>query len=120
MHPRDLLQNCHLRTQVDSNGIEVFDSELLETLKNIHPLNFLKTKLEFPTYKITVGYKTEKGNYRTAEKYAVFNSPLDDEYSDMWVNMFIQDYNKDHPQHKMVDCKILSMQKLGDIVLPIG
>ena len=120
MHPKDLLQNCCLRTQVDSSGIEIFDSKLLEALKNIHPLNFLKTELTFPIYKIAIEYKTEKGNYRKTEKYAMFNSPLDDEYSDMWVDMFIQDYNKDHPQHKMVDCKITCIQKIGDIVLPIG
>ena len=120
MHPKDLLQNCYLRTQIDSSGIEIFDQSKLEKIKNVHPMNFLKTQIIFPMYAIKVEYRTEKGNYRATTKYAIFDSSSDDEYSDMWVDMFVQDYNKDHPQHKMVDCKILDMQKLGDVVLPIG
>lgn len=118
MHPNKFFKECDLRTDVDF--VEVFDTDLKEKLENIHPKNFIKTRVTMPVYKIAVEFYTNNGNYRTAEKYAVFDSSSDDEYADMWLDMFVADYNSENPQHRMNDPKILSVEKICDAVLPIG
>lgn len=100
--------------------VEIFDEELRSKLRNIHPKNFIKTRIELPTYEIKLAYFTVKGNYKTVYRYAVFNSKDDNEYSDFWLDMFVQDYNNENPDHPMKDCKILDMKYIGDAVLPIG
>ena len=99
MHPNRFFDECSIRSGVDT--VEIFDEELRSKLRNIHPKNFIKTRIELPTY-------------------AVFNSKDDNEYSDFWLDMFVQDYNNENPDHPMKDCKILDMKYIGDAVLPIG
>lgn len=118
MHPNRFFEECHIRTGIDT--VEIFDSDLKEELKNVHPKNFLKTKIELPLYKIHLTYLTEKGNYKKSTRFAVMDSSNDDEYMDMWADMFVNDYNRDNPQHKMIDCKVNEVEFLGQAVLPIG
>ena len=93
---------------------------LKQKLKNIHPKNFLKTKITLPVYKINLSYVTEKGNYKTVDRYTVMDSESDDEYVDFWIDMFIQDYNKDNPNHKMTKCEVNSIERICEAVLPLG
>lgn len=118
MHPSVFFENCSLRTGIDT--FEIFDEDLKEKLKNIHPKNFLKTKITLPVYKINLSYRTGSGNYKTVDRYVVMDSKEEDEYVDFWVDMFIQDYNRDNPNHKMVECNVNSINLLGEAVLPIG
>lgn len=118
MHPSIFFENCSLRTGIDT--FEIFDEDLKQKLKNIHPKNFLKTKITLPVYKINLSYRTGSGNYKTVDRYVVMDSKEEDEYVDFWVDMFIQDYNRDNPNHKMVECNVNSINLLGEAVLPIG
>lgn len=118
MHPKDFFKECNLRTDMDF--VEVFDKSLKEKLQNVHPKNFIKTKIIMPVYKIKIAFYTNSRNYRITEKYAVFDSSSDDEYADMWLDMFVTDYNSENPQHRMNDPKILNVEKICDAVLPIG
>lgn len=118
MHPNRFFDECSIRSGVDT--VEIFDEELRSKLRNIHPKNFIKTRIELPTYEIKLAYFTVKGNYKTVYRYAVFNSKDDNEYSDFWLDMLVQDYNNENPDHPMKDCKILDMKYIGDAVLPIG
>lgn len=118
MHPSEFFENCSLRTGIDT--FEIYDQSLKDKLKNIHPKNFLKTKITLPVYKINLSYMTEKGNYKTVDRYAVMDSQSDDEYTDFWVDMFIQDYNSLNPNHKMVECEINSIERICEAVLPLG
>lgn len=118
MHPSDFFNNCSIRTGIDT--VEIYDRDLKDKLKSIHPKNFLKTKITLPVYKINLSYRTEKNNYKTVDRYAVMNSKDEDEYVDFWIDMFIQDYNRDNPNHKMVECEVNSIDLLGEAVLPIG
>ena len=118
MHPSDFFENCSLRTGIDT--FEIFDGDLKQKLKNIHPKNFLKTKITLPVYKINLSYVTEKGNYKTVDRYTVMDSESDDEYVDFWIGMFIQDYNKDNLNHKMTKCEVNSIERICEAVLPLG
>lgn len=118
MHPSEFFDDCSLRTGIDT--VEIYDEELKQKLKNIHPKNFLKTKIVLPVYKINLSYMTEKGNYKTVDRYAVMNSETDDEYIEFWADMFIRDYNKDNPNHKMTKCEINSIERICEAVLPLG
>lgn len=118
MHPSDFFENCSLRTGIDT--FEIFDEDLKQKLKSIHPNNFLKTKITLPVYKINLSYVTEKGNYKTVDRYTVMDSESDDEYVDFWIDMFIQDYNKDNPNHKMTKCEVNSIERICEAVLPLG
>ena len=71
MHPSEFFKNCSLRTGIDV--FEIYDSDLKEKLRNIHPKNFLKTKITLPVYKVNLSYLTEKGNYKTVDRYAVID-----------------------------------------------
>lgn len=46
MHPSDFFENCSLRTGIDT--FEIFDEDLKQKLKSIHPKKFLKNK-NYPT-----------------------------------------------------------------------
>lgn len=118
MHPSKFFDECSLRTDIDT--IEIFDSDLKEKLKNVHPKNFLKTKIMLPVYQINLSYLTDCGNYKTVDRYAVMDSSNDDEYFDFWLDMFVRDYNDSNPNHKMMDCKINSINRICEAVLPIG
>lgn len=118
VHPSDFFNNCSIRTGIDT--VEIYDRELKDKLKSIHPKNFLKTKITLPVYKINLSYRTGNGNYKTVDRYAVMDSKDEDEYVDFWIDMFVQDYNRDNPKHKMVECSINSIDLLGEAVLPIG
>lgn len=118
MHPSEFFKNCSLRTGIDV--FEIYDTDLKEKLKNVHPKNFLKTKITLPVYKVNLSYLTEKGNYKTVNRYAVMDSSADDEYFDFCLDMFMRDYNNDNPNHKMVNCEINNIERLCEAVLPIG
>lgn len=118
MHPSEFFENCSLRTGIDV--LEIYDTDLKERLKSVHPKNFLKTKITLPVYKVNLSYITEKGNYKTVDRYAVMDSSADDEYFDLWLDMFVRDYNNDNPNHKMVNCEINNIERLCEAVLPIG
>lgn len=118
MHPSEFFENCSLRTGIDT--FEIFDEDLKQKLTSIHPKNFLKTKITLPVYKINLSYVTEKGNYKTVDRYTVMDSKLDDEDVDFWTSMFIRDYNKDNPNHKMTKCEVNSIERICEAVLPLG
>lgn len=118
MHPSKFFEECSIRTGLDV--VEIFDEDLKEKLKNVHPKNFLKTKIEMPVYKVTISYQTKTGNYKEAEKYMVMNSKDADEFIDSWIDMFIHDYNAENPQHPMLNPEVKDYERLGDAVLPIG
>ena len=118
VHPSEFFDNCSIQTGIDT--LEIYDDNLKNKLKSIHPKNFLKTKITLPVYKINLSYMTEKNNYKTVDRYAIMDSKDEDEYVDFWIDMFVQDYNRDNPNHKMVECSINSIDLLGEAVLPIG
>lgn len=118
MHPNKFFNEVSCRTGLDI--VEIFDSDLKEKLKNVHPKNFLKTKISLPVFKIVLDYDTENGNHKSVERYMVMDSKDEEEYSDFWADTFCRDYNDNHPQHKMLNCNITNIEHICDAVLPIG
>lgn len=84
MHPSEFFDNCSILTGIDT--IEIYDRDLKDKLKSIHPKNFLKTKITLPVYKINLSYMTEKNNYKTVDRYAILDSKDEDEYVDFWID----------------------------------
>ena len=72
LHPSKFFEWCAIRTGIDV--IEIYDDVLKEKLMNIHPRNFIKSKLELSVYRVSVGYETEKGNYKRSDKYMILNN----------------------------------------------
>lgn len=118
MHPSKFFDEVYCRTGIDT--VEIFDNDLKEMLKNVHPRNFLKTKITLPVFKIKLEYDTDKGNHKVVDRYMVMDSKDEVEYSDFWIDMFCRDYNHDNPQHQMKNCQIISVEQICDAVLPIG
>ena len=44
MHPSKFFQECNIRSGLDI--VEIYDDQLKQLLKAIHPLNFLKTNIQ--------------------------------------------------------------------------
>lgn len=117
LHPSKFFEWCSIRTGIDV--FEIFDNELRKKLVNIHPRNFIKSKLEIPVYKIQVSYETERGKYKEAEKYMLLNNTSEQEYSDIWADMFARDYESEHKE-SIRNLKVLDVVFVGDAVLQIG
>ena len=94
LHPSKFFEWCAIRTGIDV--FEIFDDSLKRKLMNIHPRNFIKSKLELPVYKVFVEYDTEKGNHKKSEKYMILNNKSEEEFNDMWADMFARDYELEH------------------------
>lgn len=117
LHPSEFFKWCAIRTGIDI--FEIFDNQLKEKLMNIHPQNFIKTRIVHPVYKVTVSYTTDRGNYKELEKYMILDSPEEEEYEDFWADMLSRDYEEKYKQ-KINDLKILSIEHISDAVLEIG
>lgn len=115
MHPNKFFKETNLRTGIDT--FEIFDGDLKQKLSELHPLNFIKTKVTLPVYQITMSYSTENGNYKETDKYMVMDNSCENEYSDFWADMFIKDYAE---KYHLKDLQILGIKHICDAVLPIG
>ena len=115
MHPNKFFKEVSLRTDIDT--VEIFDKGLKDKLSELHPLNFIKTKITLPVYQITMSYFTDNGNYKKTDKYMVMDNPDENEFSDMWSDMFTRDYAE---KYHLKDLQILDIKHICDAVLPIG
>lgn len=117
LHPSKFFEWCAIRTGIDV--FEIFDDSLKKRLMNIHPQNFIKSKLELPVYRVSIGYETDKDNYKESEKYMLLNNCNEQEYDDMWADMFARDYESEH-KVTIRNIKVLNIEFVGDAVLQIG
>lgn len=117
LHPSKFFEWCAIRTGIDV--FEIFDDNLKKMLISIHPKNFIKSKLELPIYKVSVGYETEKGNYKESEKYMILNNSGEKEYNDMWADMFAKNYESEH-KATIKNIEVMNVEFVGDAVLQIG
>lgn len=117
LHPSKFFEWCAIRTGIDV--FESFDEELKRRLVNIDPRNFIKSKLELPVYKVTVGYETQKGNYKESEKYMILNNREEQEFDDVWADMFAKDYESEHKE-SIKNIEVINVKFVGDAVLQIG
>ena len=117
MHPNKFFKEVGLRTGIDT--FEILDTDLKNKLQELHPMNFIKTKITLPVYRVLLSYETSSGNYKKSEKYMVMDNAPDGEesYEDFWADMLADDYCK---KYKMKNVSILEVQHICDAVLPIG
>lgn len=120
LHPSKIFDEAACRTGIDV--FEIFDEDLRQKLKNIHPKNFLKTIITLPVYRVMVKYETDKGNRKELEKYMIMDTPMDsvedEEYfNEIWGEMYGQDYCN---EHNFRDFHISKVEYICDAVLPIG
>lgn len=117
LHPSEFFKWCIIRTGIDT--FEIFNDSLKQKLVNLHPKNFIKTRITHPIYEITISYETGYGNLKTSKKYMVADSLDEDEFSDVWIDIFIKDYETDHKE-AIKSIKILDVKHIADAVLQIG
>ena len=116
MHPSKFFKETSLRTGIDT--FETFDDNLKQKLMQIHPMNFIKTRVTLPVYKVVMSYDTDRGNRKETEKYMVMDSSSSEDIcEDMWADMFGRDYAK---EHGLINLNILEVSHICDAVLPIG
>ena len=117
MHPSKFFKEVYVKTGLDV--VEIFDNDLKHELTELHPMNFIKTKITLPVYKVTVGYYTVNGNYNKSNKYMVMDNPIDDNecLDDVWADIYARDYADDHHLKNM---QIIDITHICDAVLPIG
>ena len=118
LHPSKFFEWCAIRPG-GGNVFEIFDDNLKKRLMNIHPKNFVRSKLELPVYKVLLGYNTGKGNYKESEKYMLLNNRFEKEYVDMLADMSARDYELEHNK-SVKNIEVLSVDFIGDAVLQIG
>lgn len=118
MHPSRFFKEVFCRTGLDV--FEIFDDDLNKKLQSVHPLNFIKTKINLPVYEIKMEYDTDNDNHKSVSRYMVMDSPFDEEYADCWADMYCRDYNCAHPDRKMKNLEITKVERVCDAVLPIG
>lgn len=116
MHSSKFFKETSLRTGIDT--FETFDDNLKQKLMQIHPMNFIKTRVTLPVYKVVMSYDTDRGNRKETEKYMVMDSSSSEDIcEDMWADMFGRDYAK---EHGLINLNILEVSHICDAVLPIG
>ena len=109
LHPSKFFEWCAIRTGMDV--FEIFDDNLKQKLINIHP--------KFQVYKVTIGYETERGNYKKADKYMILNNTSEQGYDDIWADMFTKDYELEH-KTIIKNVEVLNVEFIGDAVLQIA
>lgn len=115
MHPSKFFKEVGCRTGIDT--FELFDNDLKDNLINLHPMNFIKTKITLPVYKVELLYETKNGNLKQSDKYMVADNSDEEEFNDMWADMFARDYSK---EHHLKNVNVLNISHICDAVLPIG
>lgn len=124
VHPSKFFDEVGCRICIDV--FEQYDPYVKEQLKSVHPLNFLKTRITLPVFKITISYRTIRGNLRNAEKYIVLDNSLLESsdsfnyYVESNVRMECDSYNLAHKKNPMLDYMIEKIEFICDAVLPIG
>lgn len=116
MHPSKFFKEVSLRTGIDT--FEIFDDDLKQKLMQIHPMNFIKTRVTLPVYKVVMSYDTDRGNRKETEKYMVMDSSSSEDIcEDILADMFGRDYAK---EHGLSNLNILEVSHICDAVIPIG
>ena len=117
LHPSEFFKWCAIRTGIDT--FELISENLRQKLINIHPKNFIKSRITHPIYEITVGYETKHGKYKKLKKYMIGDSTEEDEFSDVWMDIYIRDYQEKY-KDTIKNIKILAVEYIADAVLQIG
>lgn len=117
LHPSEFFKWCAVRVGIDT--YELISENLRQKLINIHPKNFIKSRITLPIYELTVSYETKHGNYKKLKKYMIGDSVEEDEFSDVWMDIFIRDYQEKY-KNSIKNIKILNAKHIADAVLQIG
>lgn len=108
-----MINNCN------SMPIQDMRQKLIDT----HPLNFLKSQIEIPVYKVKLIYETHKNNLKISEKIFLPNVcsggvKKDTEYNlEFLINKSIEEYKKDHTLKYV---QIIDINHICDVVLQFG
>ena len=115
MHPSKFFNEAACRTGADV--FEMFDEDLQQKLKSIHPKNFIKSKITLLVYRVLVRYETDKGNEKELEKYMIIDAPVEDGeyYNELWADMYGSDYCK---EHNLKSFHVENIEHICDAVLP--
>lgn len=90
--------------------------------KNLHPSQFLNSRIVIPVYEITCSYMTRRGNIRTAHKYMfLYQEHEDVEFEiDMAFRDWVENLNHDKPYRGISNAEILEIKPIAYAQLSIG
>lgn len=120
MHPSKLFNEVECMVNPG-----IYDIGLKQKLANVHPMNFIKTKVTLPLFRVSIEYDTVHGNHRNSEKYMIMNEPIDEDgeqftNADIQAESILLDYNATHTKDPMDNLEIKNIDYICDLVLPIG
>ena len=96
-----------------TNNIKIND------INNINPKQFVNCIDSIPIicYEVNYLYTTVRGNKKNGNKYFLFNSFNPQINMKEKLDKYIEDFNKEHPNRKLLNVKFLNSKCLGYMTL---
>lgn len=122
MHPSTFFKEC----VIDGLEYSVQErKEIKDKLKNIHPRNILGSSVDLFVVKVNLEYKTGHDNIKSAEKYTLLPLSVDgydslDLQAEIMCQSNIEKYNMQHIDNQLRDYKIIDVEIVTRVTLPIG
>lgn len=89
--------------------------ECRDFIKNLHPTQFLTSRLTAPLYQVEYAYDTIRGNYRKAYKYILLS--IEHEQYDLEIEMLLSDWvearNRKRPYRRISNVQILEIRPIA-------
>ena len=119
MHIGKILKECIFRVPDASGGFMADGQEVLEQLKDMHPLQIINSSIAIPLYCVMYEYDTVRGNRRVGKKYFFGNVGGSDSYeqeimADTYLSGWVDNFNSSHPFRAISNVKILEVVHLAN------
>lgn len=122
MHPSKFFDECI----IDEITLDIFEREEMKNkLKSIHPRNIIGSSVRLFVVKVRLEYTTGHNNRKESEKYTLL--PLDIDSNDslelqaeIMCQSNIETENMKYINTQMNDYKIINVEIVTQVVLPIG
>jgi len=115
VHPNKFFQMVKVQ-----NYNHMCGQELQLRLMDMQPLNFLNTQIVLPLYKISIKYKTQRGNSKQSERFILTNLPGGGKTGTEDCNRIIQNAVAEYGKSRFwVYSEITQISYFCDVVLSI-
>lgn len=124
MHIGKLLKECIFRMPDAAGGFMADGQEVLEQLKDMHPLQVINNSVTIPLYCVTYEYDTVRRNRRIGKKYFFGNVGGSDPYeqevmAETYLSRWVDNFNSGHPYRAISNVEILEVVHLANAHLKL-
>ncbi len=114
MHIGKILKECIFRLPDAAGGFMAEGSEVLQQLRDMHPMQILNSSIAIPLFCITYRYDTIRGNRRTGKKFFFGDVGGSGSYeqeimADTYLSRWVDDFNRVHPYRTISNVEILEV-----------